>query len=392
MFRRTQYKTLQERIKEPRRYIQVIAGPRQVGKTTLALQCMEHSGMEYHFSSADESMEMNPVWIDQQWETARIKGNGKPVLLVLDEIQKIHNWSQTVKKNWDHDTKDKNRIKVILLGSSRLLLQEGLTESLAGRFELLVLPHWSYSEMQDAFDYSPEEYVWFGGYPGAASLADDPQRWKEYVLHSLIETTISKDILMLSRVDKPALLRNLFELGCSYSGQILSYNKMLGQLSDAGNTTTLAHYLKLLDSAGLLTGIEKFSAKQIRTRASSPKFQVRDTSLLSVFAKMSFAEAQKQPEIWGRHIESAIGAHLINSSAGGNYEVLYWREGNEEVDFVVRKGRSVIAIEVKSSTKQKAKGMAEFSARFKPHKTLLVGSQGLHWKDFLKMNPSDVFE
>ncbi|MBI4946053.1 MAG: ATP-binding protein [Bacteroidetes bacterium] len=391
MLTRDQYKPLLERTKEPRRFIQVIAGPRQVGKTTLALQCMENAGMIHHFASADESSDMSPVWIDQQWEAARIKGDNKRVLLVLDEVQKINNWSQAVKKNWDKDTKDKRQVKVVLLGSSRLLLQEGLTESLAGRFELLLLPHWSYSEMKKSFNYSPEEYVWFGGYPGAASLVKDPARWKDYVLHSLIETTISKDILMLSRVDKPALLRHLFELGCAYSGQILSYNKMLGQLHDAGNTTTLAHYLKLLDSAGLLTGLEKYSHKQIRSRASSPKLQVRDTSLLSVFSKMSYKEVRQRPEIWGRHVESAIGSHLVNSAVAGGYDVFYWREGNDEVDFIIRKKGSVIAIEVKTAAKQKLPGLTEFTSRFSPNKMLLVGDEGLKWQDFLKMNPGELF-
>lgn len=381
-----------ERIKDPRKFIQVIAGPRQVGKTTLALQCMENSGIVNHFASADEALNMDPVWIDQQWETARIRGSGKQVLLALDEIQKINNWSLAVKKNWDRDTKDKIKVKVMLLGSSRLLLQEGLTESLSGRFELMLLPHWSFSEMEKAFDYSPEEYVWFGGYPGAASFIKNPARWKDYVLHSLIETTISKDILMVTRVDKPALLRNLFELGCAYSGQILSYNKMLGQLTDAGNTTTLAHYLKLLDSAGFLAGIEKIFLKQIRSRGSSPKFHVRDTSLLSVFSKMSFKEVKQRPEIWGRHVESAIGAHLINSSAAGNYEVHYWRDRDDEVDFILRKGKSIIAIEVKTSAKQKTGSMTRFSAQFKPAKVLLIGDEGLKWKDFLKMDPGELFE
>lgn len=391
MYIRNQYKTLLERIKEPRKFIQVIAGPRQVGKTTLALQCMENAGMIHHFASADESSDMNPVWIDQQWEAARIKSENKPVLLVIDEVQKINQWSQAVKKNWDKDTRDKQPVKVMLLGSSRLLLQEGLTESLAGRFELLLLPHWSYPEMKKAFDYSPEEYVWYGGYPGAAALIKDPQRWRDYMLHSLVETTISKDILMLSRVDKPALLRQLFELGCAYSGQILSYNKMLGQLHDAGNTTTLAHYLTLLDSVGLLTGLEKYSLKQTRSRASSPKLQVRDTSLLSVFSQLSFKEIRQQPDVWGRQVESCIGVHLVNSSHAGGYEVFYWREGNDEVDFVIRKKGAIVAIEVKTGAKQRSRGLSEFISRFKPSKTLLISNEGLSWKEFLKTDPAYVF-
>lgn len=392
MHTRSQYKTLLERVKEARKFIQVLAGPRQVGKTTLAQQCMEHADITYHFASADESTEMNMIWIDQQWEAARIKGGKDEVLLVLDEVQKINNWSQAVKKNWDKDTKEKRAVKVILLGSSRLLLQEGLTESLAGRFELMLLPHWSYSEMKKAFDYTPEEYVWFGGYPGAATLIKNHDRWKEYVLHSLIETTISKDILMLSRVDKPALLRHLFELGCAYSGQILSYTKMLGQLHDAGNTTTLSHYLKLLDSAGLLTGLEKFNHGQTRSRASSPKLQVRDTSLLSVFSKVTYKEIRQQPDLWGRHVESAIGAHLVNSSVAGGYDVFYWRDGNDEVDFVIQKNKKIVAIEVKTAGRGKLSGIKEFVSKYRSSKPILVGDEGVKWQDFITMNPSDLFE
>ena len=391
MFTREQLKSLLARIKEPRRFIQVMVGPRQVGKTTLALQCIEKADLPSHFSSADESIDLSPVWIDQQWETARLKSKDGTSLLVLDEVQKIHNWSQAVKKNWDNDTRNKVSLKVILLGSSRLLIQEGLTESLAGRFEVTMLPHWSSKEMKSAFGFSPNQYVWFGGYPGAASLIKDPARWRDYVLHSLIETTISKDILMLSRVEKPALLRHLFELGCAYSGQILSYTKMLGQLHDAGNTTTLSHYLTLLDAAGLLSGLEKFSLKSIRSRASSPKFQVRDTALLSVFSKMGFEEVLNQPKIWGRHVESAIGAHLANAAIAGGYEVFYWREGNDEVDFILRKNKKIIAIEVKTNGREKISGMTKFVSQFRPHKALLVGESGIKWQDFLMLDPGELF-
>lgn len=391
MFFRKYLSVLSKRIKEPRKFIQVITGPRQVGKTTLVLQCIGKSVLPVHFASADESFDMSPVWIDQQWETARLKSGNKSGLLVLDEVQKIHNWSQAVKKNWDSDTRSKISLKVIILGSSRLLIQEGLTESLAGRFEMMQLPHWSYQEMKDAFRYSPEEYIWFGGYPGAAPLIKEPARWKDYVFHSLIETTISKDILMLSRVEKPALLKNLFELGCAYSGQILSYNKMLGQLHEAGNTTTLSHYLTLLGSAGLLTGLEKFSLKTIRSRASSPKLQVRDISLLSVSSKISFYEMINRPEIRGRHIESAIGAHLANSAIDGGYELFYWRDGNDEVDFIIRKNKKIIAIEVKTTGAKKLSGINTFSDRFKPHKVLLTGDSGTRWQDFLLQNPAELF-
>ncbi len=391
MFIRENYKMLIRRFESPRKFIQVIAGPRQVGKTTLVLQCLDELGEISHYASADAAKETDSAWVDQQWEAARVKCGRKKGILVLDEIQKIGNWSEQVKKNWDGDTRKKIPLKVVLLGSSRLLIQQGLTESLAGRFEVIPITHWSYVEMHAAFRFTPEQFVWFGGYPGAAPLIKDPKRWKDYILHSLIETTISKDILMLTRVDKPALLRQLFTLGCAYSGQIFSFNKMLGQLTDAGNTTTLSAYLQLLDSAGLLAGIEKYSGKLIRTKSSSPKLQVKDTSLLSVFSGNTFVEVRKQPDTWGRHVESAVGAHLLNSSVKGEYEVFYWREGNDEVDFIVRKNKKIIAIEVKSGVTRRLSGMKAFTNRYKADKILLIGDSGIHWKDFLNLNPGDIF-
>src|SRR5690606_9121324 len=331
MFERSYLQGLIKRLNEPRKFIQVLMGPRQVGKTTLVHQLTEKLDIPYLFVSADAVPASDSSWLSAQWEAARvqIKKNGfSEFLLIVDEIQKIDNWSESVKLLWDTDTRTETNIKVILLGSSRLLLQQGLTESLAGRFESTYMGHWSYTEMQQAFGLNAEEYVWFGGYPGAAQLMSDEERWKQYVVGALIETSISKDILMLTRVDKPALMRRLFELGCSYSGQILSFTKIMGQLLDAGNTTTLAHYLSLLNTAGLLNGLEKFDNKLIRKRASSPKFQVHNTALISAQRAESFSEIRTRPDLWGRMVESAIGAHLINSSYSSGCDVYYWREGN----------------------------------------------------------------
>jgi len=282
-------------------------------------------------------------------------------------------------------------LKVILLGSSRLLLQQGLDESLAGRFETTYLGHWSLAEMQAEFGLTPEEYVWFGGYPGAASLREDEERWKKYVSDALIETSISKDILMLTRVDKPALMRRLFELGCSYSGQILSLTKIVGQLQDAGNTTTLAHYLNLLDTAGLLTGLEKYSGEMVRRRASIPKFMVHNTALMSVLDPSDFAAVRAQPERWGRWVESAIGAHLVNNRLVHGYEVSYWRHRNDEVDFILKRKGRLTAIEVKTGSESGTLGMSAFQAMHKPDKVLLVGNSGIPWQEFLRIGPGELF-
>jgi uncharacterized protein len=394
MIERSQLQAFTKRILEPRKFIQVLMGPRQVGKTTLASQMLKKVNIPYIFESADAVNAVKSGWIEQIWETARQKmkiQSAKEFILVIDEIQKIHNWSESVKRLWDKDSMDETSLKVVLLGSSRLLLQKGLTESLAGRFETIYLGHWSLREMEEAFNWNADQYAWFGGYPGGAELIMDEDRWKNYINNSLIETSVSKDILMLTRVDKPALLKRLFELGCHYSGQILSFTKILGQLQDAGNTTTLSHYLNLLDTAGLLAGIEKYGANIIRKRSSSPRFQVHNNALLSALKNEYFNEIIQMPGKWGHVVESSVGAHLVNHSISQNYSVYYWRERNSEVDFVLERRGKVIAIEIKSNETEQSKGLEVFNNKFKPDRLYLISNRGLSWQELLKINPVELF-
>ncbi|MFQ5705724.1 MAG: ATP-binding protein [Gemmatimonadales bacterium] len=386
-YTRPHAKELLRRLKEPRRFVQVIAGARQVGKTTMALQVAARAGLPHQFASADEPTLRGPEWIEEQWEAARIlagEAGRKGAFLVLDEVQKVPRWSEVVKRLWDLDTRHRRRLKVVLLGSAPLLVQRGLTESLAGRFEILHLPHWSFPEMRRAFGWTLDRYLFYGAYPGAAPLARQPARWSSYVRDSLIETTIARDVLLLSRVDKPVLLRRLFELGCVYSGQILSYTKMLGQLQDAGNTTTLAHYLDLLAGAGMLTGLQKYAGAAVRRRGSSPKLQVQNTALMTAPSGLTLVAARADREFWGRLVESSVGAYLVNAAASGACEVFYWRDRNREVDFVVRAGKSLVAIEVKSRRARSAlPGMSAFTDAFRPTRKLLVGGDGIAVEEFL---------
>lgn len=394
MFQRPHIELVKSRIEEPRKFIQVILGPRQVGKTTMISQLLSELSVFNLFESADAISATNSAWLVQVWESARLRlkaSGATEYLLVIDEIQKIDNWSEIVKQQWDKDTRENINIKVILLGSSRLLIQKGLTESLAGRFETLYLGHWSYPEMQEAFGWSIEQYVYFGGYPGSASLINDEERWKNYIKDSLIETSISKDILMLTRVDKPALLKRLFELGSLYSGQILSYTKIIGQLQDAGNTVTLANYLKILSDCGLLGGLDKYAGDIIRKRGSSPKFQVYNNALITSQSNDTYEKAIINPELWGRLVESSVGAHLINYSISERYNLYYWREGNNEVDFILEKGDKIIGLEVKSGMKADNAGMNVFAEKFHPEKILLVGTGGIPYDEFLKINPKELF-
>jgi len=389
-YRRPIFSTILTRLREPRRFIQVLAGPRQSGKTTLARQALAACELPSHYASADLPSPQDKLWIFQQWEAGRRLAGDSAAgsILVLDEVQKVGDWSAVVKGLWDEDERRGTPLKVLVLGSAPLLVQRGLSESLAGRFEVVRVPHWSYREMKDAFGWSLEQYVYFGGYPGAAPLVEDEERWTRYVLDALVETTLSRDILLLTRVDKPALLRQLFELARSYSGQVLSYQKMLGQLHDAGNTTTLAHYLNLLSGVGMVTGIQKYSGSLVRRRGSSPKLQVLNTALMTAGSGVSFSEARRDPEFWGRLVESAAGAHLVSMAADRGWDVSYWRDRGREVDFVVQAGRAVSAVEVKSGARREAlPGMEAFHRAFAPERTLLVGVGGMPLEAFFQAGP-----
>ena len=394
-YHRPLLKTLLTRIREPRKFIQVIAGPRQVGKTTIALALRDKAGSIAEYYSADDVVSYSTAWIDQVWESLRIRMNleqNKSAILILDELQKVSDWSAVVKKHWDRDTRENRDIRLVLLGSSRLLLMDGLSESLLGRFELNYAGHWSLSEMQNAFGFSPEQYQWFGGYPGAAGFVNDESRFKEYIRNAIIEPTMIRDILMTTKIDKPALLKQLFEVGVGYSAQIMSFNKMLGQLQDAGNTTTLAKYLKLLDQAGLLSGLNKYSRRVLETKGSMPKFQIHNTALISAMRTSNFEEAILNRMDWGSIVESSVGTHLVSQvSKQSNASLYYWRENGVEIDYVVTLGKQVLGIEVKSGEENISKKAAEkFAERFPNAKLILVGKHGIPYEIFMKTDLYDL--
>lgn len=383
--------TLRRRLAEPRRFIQVLAGPRQAGKTTLVHQALAEAALPAHYASADAPTLQDRAWIRQQWEAGRLMTRERTrqgAALVLDEVQKVGGWSEVLKELWDEDTRAGCPLKVVVLGSAPLLIRSGPAETLAGRFEVIHVPHWSFEEMRDAFGWDVDRYVFFGGYPGAAPLTDDEPRWRAYVLESLVETTVSRDILLLNRVDKPALLRRLFELACAYSGRILSYQKMVGQLQDVGNTTTLAHYLELLEGAGMVAGLQKYAGEVVRRRGSSPKLQALNNGLVSALAGIPFHIARRDGKLWGRLVESAVGAHLKNAALGPGLGVHYWRDRNREVDFVISGSGRVAAIEVKSGRVRDAlPGTEAFLKAFGPARPLLVGRGGISIEDFLSTPP-----
>lgn len=380
-FERPVIKTILKRLKEDRRRIQILFGARQVGKTTLILQALKQCNQPHLYKIAEGGHSVS--WIDQQWAQARAlsKTNPDGCILVIDEVQKISNWSERVKRLWDEDTAAKSNVKVVLLGSSALLLHKGLSESMAGRYERIHIPHWSFQECLEAFDISLNDYVYYGAYPGALVYRKENARFLAYMKESIIEPIVSRDILSQYIIHKPALLRQLFHLGCTYSSQMLSYNKMLGQLQDAGNTTTLAHYLTLLHQSEVLTGLPKYTQDQARQRKSSPKFQVFNNALMTASLNSDAETALNNAELKGRLVESMIGAHLLNQP---DTTVYYWRENNYEVDFVVNTNGKTIALEVKSNHKKaKIQGLERFQSLFNPDAVLLVGADGIPLETFL---------
>ena len=395
MYKRSIYHTIIKRLEEHRMFIQVVMGPRQIGKSTVVKQVLDDLGKPYLLYSADTIPSTSPKWISECWANARLQMRAQQLeemILVIDEVQKLKNWSEYVKKEWDADSLNHINLKVVLLGSSRVLLEKGLAESLMGRYEEIRMSHWSYPEMREAFNMSLEQYIYYGGYPGAAQLIEDEERWANYVNGAIIDATINKDILMDSPISKPALLRQTFELSVAYSGKILSLTKMLGALQDAGNTVTLAGYLNLLGDSGLVTGLQKFSVDMARKRASIPKYQVYNNALLSVLSGLSFKEAVTDSKRWGQFFESAIGAYIISEAFVHRFEVYYWREGNDEVDFVLKKNQKIVAIEVKSNGETKTTSMERFHKLFYPLATIVVGENGIQPELFLSMDLRKFFE
>lgn len=394
MYQRQEFEIIKSRLEEPRHFIQVVMGPRQVGKTTVVRQALDSVAIPNQFFLADLVPATGTSWIADCWNQTRLVMKTQhlsEIILAIDEIQKISGWSEAVKREWDIDSNNGTNIKVLLLGSSRVMLEKGLADSLMGRFEEIRMSHWRYPEMRDAFGFSLEQYIFFGGYPGAAALVGDEQRWDDYVGSSVIDATINKDILQNTAVTKPALLKQTFELCSSYSGESVSLTKLLGLLQDAGNTTTLSSYLELLSQSGLVCGLQKYSVDQARRRASIPKYQVFNNALKDIFMDCDFNKAVMDRKAWGRIFESAIGCHLVNEAFTHRLSLYYWRDGNSEVDFVLQKKGRVIAIEVKSNAVKDTKGLRDFKEKFHPVQAIIVGDGGISPELFLSMNLNDLF-
>ncbi len=379
-----------------KKLLHIMTGPRQVGKTTAALQIEAKWSGPVINASADLPLPPGPEWVRSHWDRAEYEatrsGNERSeVLLILDEVQKVRGWSEVVKALWDKACREKSSIQVIILGSSSLLIQKGLSESLAGRFFLYRCTHWTFPEMEQAFSWDMDRWLFFGGYPGAAALVDQENVWSRYVMDSLVETVLAKDVLQLQTVAKPALLRHLFMLSAVHPAQILSYNKMLGQLQDAGNTTTLAHYLKLLETAFLVSGLELFKGGTQKKRGSSPKLIIWNNGLINAFTGDSLMASRSNYSWWGRLVENAVGAHLLNHLSEVPYSVYYWRHKGLEVDYVVKTPKQIWGIEVKSGNPKNPKGISEFLKIYPEARPMIVGSEGMPLDEFFRSDPKGLF-
>lgn len=384
-YKRKYYNLIISRLNEPRKFIQVLAGPRQVGKTTLVRQVEAGISTLFLFFSADAVETSDSDWISRTWDSVRSRmklSNLQEAILAIDEIQKIERWSEFVKREWDADTSNGTNIKVVLLGSSRLLMRKGLTESLAGRYELIRMGHWSYTEMRDAFGINLQQWIYFGGYPGTVGLQKDFRRWCKYIKDSLVAPAIEKDILMTSTIYKPALLKQLFELGCSYSGEMLSLTKVLGQMQDAGNVTTLSSYLEILREANLLCGLRKYANDESRKRQSIPKFSVYNNALLTAYRGKGFEHDFIDPMLWGRWVESAVGTYLLDFAEDNDCQLYYWRERNDEVDYILVSQGEALALEVKSGKRGMNSGLPAFSKKYHPRQNIVIGTDGIPLEEF----------
>ena len=353
---------LDKKIEADTGLLQVLLGPRQVGKTTSVLDYFErcHSG-KFHYASADSVLHASPAWIQDHWDTARRSRK----ILIIDEIQKCENWSEVIKSLWDSAKKAKQLFQCLLLGSSSLSIQRGLTESLTGRFQLTHAHHWNAAESKDGYGMGFEDFLKYGGYPGSYQFVGS-EDWRKYVAVSILSTVIEKDILQYHSVRSPALFKQAYEIIAAYPAMEISYTKLLGQLQSKGNVELVKHYLALYQGAFLIRVLDKFSASTIRVKASSPKIVPLAPCLYYLTHLDEYSSDER-----GRVFEALVGAQLVRTGE----ELYYWREGNDEVDYVVKRGRALWAVEVKSGRRKRGGGLEAFKARYPTAKGVFITPQ-----------------
>jgi len=391
--------TLQRRLEEkPPIRLQLLVGPRQVGKTTLLLALEERYKSRAIYVSADTPEAGLPSWADGVWRRALDRTGHDAAILLIDEIQYLPQWSHWLKARFDEVTRKKIPLHVVVTGSSSLKIGAGAKETMAGRFERLTLTHWGAADLTKFLgvsgDIAPERIVSHGGYPGAVTYWNDPARWRTYLRDSVIEPAIGRDILQLEVVRKPALLRQLFALAVAHPAEILSLEKIAGSLAEKGALETLAHYMELLSDAFLVAGLQRYAGDEIRRRRSPPKLVVLNNALLAGSRASSPPGTQSNPSEWGRWLENACIAFAINAGQ----EAFYWREEPWEVDAVIRGSWGRWLLEVKSGDYGIAdlRGLAQAVAKFPDFQPIVIcdpqkepaaiaaGFKAVSWHDYLR--------
>jgi predicted AAA+ superfamily ATPase len=383
--------------------IQLLSGPRQVGKTTLLLEIAERERGAAIYAAADGPEAALPGFWERLWGEAESRASAvKRAVLLLDEIHLMPQWAARLKGEWDRARRRKVPIHVIATGSSALRLSSGSRESLAGRFERTVLTHWSASSLSDIFGVPRSEVsdlvVRRGTYPGAFQYSEDVGRWTAYVRDSILEPAIGRDILAIEAVRKPALLRQVFGVCASSPAQIVSLQKLQGQLQDSGALETIAHYLQLLEEAFLVVPLTKHSTRAARQRAAPPKLVTLNNALLAVVEPRGIPDASRDSARYGAWVENACIAYAWNSGQ----RVSYWREEPHEVDAVLEGSWGAFAVEVKTGplTVSDLRGLGEFTRRFPKYVPLVLcdelgeiaatraGFRAMSWKRFLLGGPN----
>jgi uncharacterized protein len=340
---------MRQRLTEPAPgHVQVLTGPRQVGKTTLLLELAKHWGKRALYAAADTPEASLPGWWEQQWQRAEQLAQSRGAVLLIDEIQYLAHWSRLLKAGIDRVRRERIALHVVVSGSSSLHIGKGARETMAGRYERLQLLHWSAAEIAERFGVTAskavEQTVQYGSYPGAVSLLSDLTRWREYVRQSIMEPAVGRDLMMLETIRKPALLRQVFALCTGHPAEIISLQKLCGQLTDKGSLETVAHYLHVLEEAYLVAAVPKYSEKALRQRAAPPKLIVLNNAFLGATSNRLPPQPDAEPERWGRWVENACLAHAWNAGQ----QVCYWRAEPYEVDMVLDGSWGRWAIEVKS--------------------------------------------
>lgn len=392
---------LEERLGQPAPgLIQLLVGPRQVGKTTLLLKIAGRQPGRAVYATADAPEAVLPNWREGIWQrvVSLARDAGTPAVLLLDEVQYLPEWSQWLKTRYDEAKRERLPIHIVASGSSSLRLGAGSRETMAGRFERLALLHWGARDLAALAGIPPDDaarrLVSHGGYPGAVALWNEPARWQNYLRDAIVEPAIGRDLLALEQVRKPALLRQIFAIAVGHPSEILSLDKIAGRLAEKGALETIAHYLDLLNEAFLVTALQKASRAEVRRRRSPSKLIVRDNALLAAAGQLP-PSPESDPERWGRWVENTCLARILNAGL----TVHYWREEPWEADGVfIGPGNFRWIVEVKTGgyTAEDLRGLAKASEKFPDHRPLVLcdrgqervaraaGFEAMPWQDFVQ--------